>query len=157
LVWARYAAPAGTDTGGTLGMRCAMLLEEHNAFRQALAFLLAQDPDIEMVAEASTLEEGRTIVLRDPAAVDVVVTELLLPDGDGTEFLRDLREADAEIRVLVLTVVRDRGSHELALERGATEVLTKDAPVERIVASIKELGGDWSSPPNPRLETRDAG
>lgn len=123
-------------------MRCAMLLEEHDVFRQALAFLLAQDPDIEMVAEASTLEEGRAIVLKDPAAVDVVVTELLLPDGDGTEFLRDLREAEAGIRVLVLTVVRDRDSHELALERGATEVLTKDTPVERIVACIKELGGD---------------
>jgi len=121
-------------------MRCAVLLEEHGAFRQALAFLLAQDPNVEMVAEASTLEEGRAIVLRDPAAVDVVVTELLLPDGDGTEFLRDLREVDAEIRILVLTVVRNRDSHEMALERGATKVLTKDAPVERIVASIKELG-----------------
>src|SRR5918998_3784305 len=139
---ARYAVLAGTGTGGKPGMKCAVLLEEHGAFRQALAFLLAQDPDIEMVAEASTLEEGRAIVLGDPAAVDVVVTELLLPDGDGTEFLRDLREVDAEIRILVLTLVRDRNSHELALERGATEVLTKDAPVERIVASIKELGGD---------------
>ena len=123
-------------------MKCAVLLEEHGVFRQALAFLLAQDSDVEMVAEASTLEEGRAIVLRDPAAVDVVVTELWLRDGDGTEFLRDLREVDAEIPVLVLTLVRDRDSHELALKRGATEVLTKDAPVERIVASIKELGGD---------------
>jgi DNA-binding NarL/FixJ family response regulator len=138
-------------------MKCAVLLEEHGAFRQALAFLLAQDPDIEMVAEASTLEGGRAIVLEDPAAVDVVVTELLLPDGDGTEFLRDLREVDAEIRILVLTIVRDRDSHELALESGATEVLTKDAPVERIVASIKELGGDRPPPPKLRSETRDAG
>jgi two-component system invasion response regulator UvrY len=123
-------------------MKRAVLLEEHGVFRQALAFLLARDPHIEMVSEASTLEEGRAIVLEDPAAVDVVVTELLLPDGDGTEFLRDLREVDAEIRVLVLTVVRDRDSHELALERGATGVLTKDAPVERIVACIKELDSD---------------
>jgi len=128
-------------------MRCAMLLEEHDAFRQALAYLLAQDPDIEMVAEASTLEEGRAIVLKEPAGVDVVVTELVLPDGDGTDFLRDLREVDAEIRVLVLTAVRDRDSHEQALGMGATEVLTKDAPVERIVRTIKELGGDQPPPP----------
>lgn len=122
-------------------MKCAVLLEEHGAFRQALAFLLAQEGDIEMVAEASTLEEGRSIVLGDPAAVDVVVTELLLPDGDGTEFLSDLREVDAKIRILVLTVVRDRDSHESALERGATEVLTKDAPVERPRRQVGRPGG----------------
>ena len=123
-------------------MRCAMLIERHDAFRQALAFMLAQDPDIEMVAEASTIEEGRAIVLKDPETVDVVVTELLLPDGNGMEFLRDLRDVEAGIGVLVLTLVRDRDSHEFALEMGATKVLTKDASVEQIVASIKEVGGD---------------
>ena len=123
-------------------MRCAMLIERPDAFRQALPFMLAQDPDIEMVAETSTSEEGRAIVLKDPGALDVVVTELLLPDGNGMEFLRALRDVEAGIGVLVLTLVRDRDSHEFALEMGATKVLTKDASVEQIVASIKEVGGD---------------
>lgn len=128
--------------GRTPGMRCAVLLEEHDAFRQALAWLLMREPDVEIIGEASTLEEGRAIVLGDPDRVDVVVMELLLPDGDGTEFLRELREADDAVPVLVLTILRDRDAHDLALEMGATEVLTKDAPIERIVASIKELGGN---------------
>jgi DNA-binding response OmpR family regulator len=41
-----------------------------------------------------------------------------------------------------LTSLRDRDSHDLALEMGATEVLTKDVTVEQIVASIKKLGGN---------------
>ncbi len=120
-------------------MRCAVLLERHDAFRQALAYLLSRDTGVEMVGEASTIEEGRAIVLKDPDRVDIVVTELLLPDGDGTEFLRDLRAADAEVPVLVLTIVRDPGSHDLALKVGATEVLTKDTPIERIVSRITDL------------------
>jgi hypothetical protein len=42
--------------------------------------------------------------------------------------------------VLVLTLIRDRDSHDLALELGAAEVLTKDVPVEQIIASKNKLG-----------------
>lgn len=123
-------------------MKCAVLLENHSAFRESLAYLLSREPDIEMVGEASTLEEGRAVVLEDPAQVDVMVTELLLPDGNGLEILRDLREADAEVPVLVLTLLQDRDSHDLALEMGATEVLTKDVAIATVVACIKKLGAN---------------
>jgi len=121
-------------------MRCALLLEEHNAFRESLALLLSREPQIEMVAEASSIEEGRAIVLQELDDIDVVVTELVFADGSATEFLESLHEADADVCVLVLTAIRDRGSHDLALELGAEQVLTKDVPVEQIVASIKKLG-----------------
>ena len=122
-------------------MRCALLLEEHNAFRQSLAFLLSHETEIEMVAEASSIEEGRAIVLRELDDIDVVVSELVLADRSATEFLQSLREADTEVPVLVLTSIRDCDSHNLALEMGAAQVLTKDVPKEQIVASIKKLGG----------------
>jgi DNA-binding NarL/FixJ family response regulator len=121
-------------------MRCALLLEEHNAFRQALAFLLSHEPDIETVAEASSIEEGRATALRELDDIDVVVTELMLADGSTAEFLRALEEADGDVSVLVLTGLKDRHAHDLALKVGAAQVLTKDVPVEQIVASIKKLG-----------------
>ena len=68
-----------------------------------------------------------------------MLTELSLADGSVRELLKYLEEADTDVPVLVLTGARDRPSHELALEMGAAEVLTKDAPVERIVASLKKL------------------
>ena len=40
-------------------MRCAVLVEEHAAFRQAMAYLLAQDLGVELVEEAATLSEAR--------------------------------------------------------------------------------------------------
>ena len=123
-------------------MRCALLLENHNAFRQSLAFLLSHEADIEMVAQASSMEEGRAIVLKELDHIDVVLTEFELADGSATEFLESLRRVDADVPVLVLTVIKDRDSHDMALEMGAAEVLTKDVPLERIVATIKKLGGD---------------
>jgi two-component system, NarL family, response regulator DevR len=120
-------------------MRCALLLEQHNVFRQSLSFLLSREPEIEVVAQASSIEEGRAIVRKELGHIDAVLTELVLADGSAQEFLKSLKEADADVSVLVLTRLRDRHSHDLALEMGATEVLTKDVPVEQILASIKKL------------------
>jgi two-component system response regulator DevR len=123
-------------------MRCALLLEDHNAFRESLAFLLSQEGNIEMVAQASSVGEARAIVLKELDHIDVVVTELVLADGSAQGFLESLRQADADVSVLVLTVIRDRDSHDMALELGAAEVMTKDAPLVQIVTTIKKLGGD---------------
>jgi DNA-binding NarL/FixJ family response regulator len=123
-------------------MRCALLLEDHNAFREALALLLSHEANIEMVAQASSIEEARAIVLKELNHIDVVVTELVLANGSAQEFLKSLRQADGDVSVLVLTAIMDRDSHEMALKMGAAEVLTKDAPLEHIVATIMRLGSD---------------
>ncbi len=122
-------------------MRCAVLVEEHAAFRQAMAHLLEQDLGVELVEEASTITEARAIALENLDDIDVVVSELSLPDGEATDFLVSLREAEAEVPVLVLTFWGDRPSRERALELGAARVMGKDAPVEEIFAAIRKLGG----------------
>jgi len=122
-----------------------MLVEENAAFRQALAYLLARDLEVALVEEASTVAEARAkaraIALERPGVIDVVVSERSLPDGDATNFLVALREAEADVPVLVLTFRGDRPSHERALGLGAARVMSKDAPVEEIFAAIRELGG----------------
>jgi DNA-binding NarL/FixJ family response regulator len=122
-------------------MRCAVLVEEHAAFRQAMAYLLERHLEVELVEEASTVAEARAIALENPGGIDVVVSELSLPDGDATDFLVALREAEADVPVLVLTFRKDRPSHERALGLGAVRVMSKDAPVEEIFDAIRELDG----------------
>jgi hypothetical protein len=64
-------------------MRCAMLVEEHAAFRQTLAYLLECHLEVALVEEASTVAEARAITLENLGVIDVVVSELSLPDGDA--------------------------------------------------------------------------
>ncbi len=122
-------------------MRCALLVEQHAVFRQAVAYLLARDLRVELVEEASTLAEARALALENLGAIDVVVSELALPDGEATDFLAALREARAEVPVLVLTFRGDGPSRERALELGAARVMSKDAPLEEIFEAIKGLCG----------------
>jgi DNA-binding NarL/FixJ family response regulator len=121
-------------------MRCAVLVEQHAVFRQAMARLLERHLEVELVEEAATVAEARAIALENLGTIDVVVSELALPDGETTGFLAALREAEADTPVLVLTLRGDRLPRERALELGAARVMSKDAPVEEIFAAIRELG-----------------
>ena len=61
-----------------------MLVEDHIAFRQALAFLLGREPDLEIVAQAGSLAQAREMF---DWRLDVAVVDLTLPDGDGRELI----------------------------------------------------------------------
>ena len=122
-------------------MRCALLVEQHAVFRQAVAYLLARDLRVELVEEASTLAEARALALENLGGIDVVVSELALPDGEATDFLTALRDARADVPVLVLTFRGDRPSRERALELGAARVMSKEAHAGEIFDAIRELGG----------------
>ncbi len=118
-----------------------MLVEQHAVFRQAMAYLLARDLRVELVEEASTLVEARALALENLGGIDVVVSELALPDGEATDFLIALRESRSVVTVLVLTFRGDRASRERALELGAARVMSKEAHAGEIFDAIGELGG----------------
>jgi DNA-binding NarL/FixJ family response regulator len=121
-------------------LKCAFLLEDHDAFRHALVHLLEREPDIEVVGQAGSLQEARDIALGMLDQIDVATVDLLLPDGTGTDFIREAHRTRPELPVLVVTVVREKEVHDWALAMGATEVMTKEVVPEEIVAAVRRLG-----------------
>lgn len=116
------------------------LLEDHESFRQALAYILEREPDIEVVGQAGTLEEARQFIRNIAVdALDVAVVDLVLPDGSGTELVQDLRERNPELPVLALTILYGEERRSWAESRGVDEVLSKDTDLSEIVGTIKRL------------------
>jgi len=115
-----------------------MLVEDHIAFRQALASLLSREPDLEVVAQAGSLAEAREL-LHTP--LDVAVVDLGLPDGDGSDLIGALHRANVGISVLVLSVSIRAGRLEDVLKAGADAVLHKTAPPATIVEEVRRLAG----------------
>ena len=107
-----------------------MLVEDHAAFRQALAFLLSREPDLEVVAEAGSLAEANEQIEALPQErLDVAVLDLGLPDGDGRELFGRLRRSSPAISVVVLSATIEAGHTEKVLRAGADAVLEKvEAP-----------------------------
>jgi DNA-binding NarL/FixJ family response regulator len=128
--------------GGARTIKCTFLLEDHDAFRRALVYLLEREPDIEVVGQAGSLQEARDLALGRLDQIDVATVDLLLPDGIGTDFIREVHRLRPELPVLVVTLVREKEVHDWVRAMGATEVMTKDvAAPEEIIAAVRRLGG----------------
>ena len=81
---------------------------------------------------------------------DVLVTDLSLPDGHGTELIREARAARPSTEALVITVFGDERSVVAALEAGAAGYLLKDGTDAELARPILELV-DGGSPISPAI------
>ena len=121
--------------GGTEQIR-VMLVEDHPNFRDLMEVLLGRQSDIKLVAQAGSLAEARNHALR--FEIDVAVLDLGLPDGDGVDLIADLRRANPEVGVLILSASLDTVSLERAAE--ADEIMDKLAPLDEVLGTLRRLG-----------------
>lgn len=116
-------------------MNRVLLVDDHAAFREPLAFMFNREPEFEVIAEAGSLAEGRRML----EGVDLAVVDLDLPDGNGTELIGELRAANPRGAVLVLTATADRASYARAVEAGAAGVLHKSVRIKEVVDAARRL------------------
>src|SRR5215204_2678543 len=124
------------DIMSTIRIIRVMLVEDHAAFRQSLAALLSQAPDVEVVAQAGSLAQARQLLY---TPLDVAVLDLALPDGDGRELIGELRRRNADISVLVLSVMLGPSHLDEVLKAGADAVLHKVASPPKNVEEVRRL------------------
>jgi DNA-binding NarL/FixJ family response regulator len=118
-------------------MTRVLLVDDHASVRQALAILLERNPDMNVVGQAGSLEEARAALAETEA--DVAVVDLGLPDGDGVDLVADVRAANPDAAVLVLTAVTDQRHLDRAVEAGASGVLNKAEPLPVVLNAVRRL------------------
>lgn len=123
-----------------------VLIDDHTVLRDGLKLLLSLEPDIQVVGEAGSGNEG--IAVAEDLAPNVVVTDVGLPDVDGVIVTRRLREALPEARVLVLTVHDEDHYVFTLIQAGASGYLLKNAAGNDLVNAIRTVvaGKPWLQP-----------
>jgi len=92
------------------------------------------------VTSAATLAEARAALSTpDRAAPKVLLTDLQLPDGHGTELIREVRNRFPDTEIMVISILGDEESVISAITVGATGYLLKDAFPTDIAATVREL------------------
>jgi DNA-binding NarL/FixJ family response regulator len=122
------------------------LVEDQTIVRQGLRSLLALNPDIEIVAEASDGEEAvEAIEFEKP---DVVLLDLRMPKLDGLGVLQRLRERGTSRPTLILTTFDDDTMLFEAVRAGAKGWLLKDVSLERLTDALRVVanGGTCIEP-----------
>jgi two-component system NarL family response regulator len=123
-----------------------LVVDDHDLFRAGLASLLASQPDIEVVGQASG---GRTGVrLASELQPDVVLMDLRMPDLEGPEATREILERRPSTRVVALTVASEDADVAEAMEAGACGFLAKDTPIDGVAVAVRAAaeGAAWLSP-----------
>jgi DNA-binding NarL/FixJ family response regulator len=115
-----------------------MLVEDQADFRHLVARWVDREPDLEVVAEAESLEEARRLAAS--VGCDVAVLDIGLPDGSGTELIAELRELCPDSASLILSATLDPASLARAKAVGAEEVLDKFAVSAEVIGVIRRLG-----------------
>ena len=115
------------------------LVEDNEVFREALELLLGLRSDVEVVA---SVEDGTKVVeLCLEHAPEVVVMDYRLPALDGVQATKALREACPEVAVICLTASANPYEVDALFAAGAVACLTKDEPLDEIVAAINKAAG----------------
>ena len=112
-----------------------LLADDYPDMVKAVSRLLANDCDVVgSVADGSELLEAA-----ERLQPDVIVLDLNLPNVDGLDACRQITQAFPEIRVILFTAMSDADVSQRLLGAGASAFVSKLAPVDSLVSTIKRL------------------
>jgi DNA-binding NarL/FixJ family response regulator len=148
-----------------------LIADDHPVVRQGLRTYLELQADIVIAGEAGGGIEAAAEAKR--LAPDVVLLDMVMPEGDGIEALRRIGSGPGAPRVIVLTSFAKDGRVVDAMRAGAAGYLLKDAQPAELLAAIRsahaggsplhpdaaaELVGELRRPPaGPDLTARERG
>jgi DNA-binding NarL/FixJ family response regulator len=106
--------------------------------RRLFIDLLAEFPDIEIVGEASN---GRVAVeLAKLLVPDVVIMDINMPEMDGIEATRNIRNSLPHVGVVGLSMTDDVDCHNKMRQAGAADFVSKIEPLDVLITALRTYG-----------------
>jgi len=120
--------------------------DDHAVVRHGLRALIATEPDLELVGEATDGVEA--VQLAASLHPDVILLDMAMPRKTGLEAIYDIKRDDPQARILVLTSFAEDDQIFPAIKAGATGYLLKDAAPRELLQAIRDVErGDVSLHP----------
>jgi DNA-binding NarL/FixJ family response regulator len=115
------------------------IADDHSLVRQGLRRYLDTADDIEVVGEAATGEEALTLV--EKASPDIVLLDIRMPEMDGLEAARRVRDRFPQVGVIMLTAYDDRQFVVEAVRAGARGYVLKARDAEHLIQTVRLVAG----------------
>ena len=134
-----------------------IIVEDDPAVLDRLVSVIAPHDDLSLIGHASTKAQGHDLV--QAGGYDVFVCDLGLPDGDGTDLVKQSAMGHPKADIMVLTMFADHHKVLAAIKAGARGYVLKDQSLDDCVSAIREVfkGGSPISPIIARLLLNDLG
>jgi DNA-binding NarL/FixJ family response regulator len=123
-----------------------LIVDDHAVVRSGLRLLLDGEEDIEVVGEAGSAREA--ILEARSVKPDLILMDVVMPDGSGLEAVPTLLHEHENVKVLVLSMQDDPRYVREAFSVGASGYVLKEAADTEVVAAIREVarGGRYVHP-----------
>jgi DNA-binding NarL/FixJ family response regulator len=119
-----------------------MIVDDHALFRRGLEMVLDEEPDIELVGQAS---DGTEAVEKAAESVpDVVLMDIRMPRSNGIEACRAMKEAAPSAKIVILTISDEEEDLFEAIRAGASGYLLKDIPLDEVADTVRAVHGGQS-------------
>ncbi len=112
-----------------------LLIDDHDIFRRGVRMILEAQPEITVVGEAWTGEQGLAY-FTDVGDVDVIITDLILPDISGLEIVRRVKALRNDVHIILLTLYADDEHIRGMIQAGADGYVMKQVAVEELIGAI---------------------
>ena len=123
-----------------------LLADDHSLVRLGLSALIGYQKDFTVAGEACDGAEAAK--LADEIKPDLIVMDLVMPEVDGVEATRRIRQKNPDARVLVLTTFGTSADVARAVAAGASGAIMKDSSNDELLAAMRTVaaGGTAFSP-----------
>ncbi|MGJ7909922.1 response regulator [Neobacillus sp. LXY-1] len=115
-----------------------LLADDHPLFRGGVRNLIQTTDDLDVIGEAATGEEA--IELAMSLKPDVIVMDIRMPGINGMEATKKIKESQPEIKILIVTMLKNDKSVFTAMQMGASGYVLKDAGEMELLHSIRVIG-----------------
>lgn len=114
-----------------------MIVDEHKILREGLSTLIAKQPDMEIVGEAT---DGREALdLADKLSPDLILMDVTMPNLNGIEATRKIKSKNSDIEIIALSLHSDRRYVLGMIDAGASGYLLKECAFEELVRAINTV------------------
>jgi DNA-binding NarL/FixJ family response regulator len=155
-----------------------MVVDDHALFRRGLQTILEQEPDLELVGEAS--DGAEAVEKAQELMPDVLLMDVRMPKRSGIEATTQIKDLLPHAKILMLTISDEEADLYDAIKAGASGYLLKEIPIEEVADAIRSVwagqsrispsmaskllsefsaiakgGGDRPQVPTPKLTDRE--
>ncbi|MEZ4700845.1 MAG: response regulator transcription factor [Rhodothermales bacterium] len=114
-----------------------MVVDDHPAIREALAYTIRDKMDMELVGQASSA--GEAFGMMDENHPDVAIVDISLSDAHGLDVVQNIRSQYPSVQVLIYSMYDELAYAERAIHAGALGYLAKSEPTKHIVEAIRSV------------------
>lgn len=130
-------AAKGKDEAGESEKLRVLVVDDHALFRRGLQMVLEQEPDLELVGEASDGTEA--VEKAQELMPDVILMDVRMPKRSGIEATVQIRDLMPHVKILMLTISDEEADLYEAIKAGASGYLLKEIPIEEVADAIRSV------------------